>query len=253
MFVHRPDASLHTLAFGSGPHRLVAVGGWIGSGEVWLDVVGRLGPEWRAVVVDHRGSGVSSCTADRITIADMVADLLAVLDAYGIDRAVIAAESAGAGVALEAALRAPDRVAGLVLVGPAWKRPVAGADDAFLAAIRSDFAAVVASFAAGCLPEEPDDHVARWGRAILGRSSAERAAQLIECRSGLTVEDALGAIEARTLILHGSADVFAPVADSRDLAAGLVDATLRILPGLGHAPMLSRPQLIADAIEAAFG
>ncbi len=253
MFVQRPDASLHTLRFGTGPRHLIAIGGWIGSGEVWLEVVGRLGAGWDSIVVDHRGTGVSACTADRITVADMVDDLFAVLDACGVDRAVIAAESMGAGVALEAALAFPDRVAGLALSGPAWKRPVPGANDAFLAAIAADFEGVVTEFAAACLPEAPDDDLRRWGRAILLRSSAERAAQLIECRAELTAEDHLAAIEAPTLILHGSDDVFVPLEEAQALAAGLPNATLQVLPGLGHAPMLSRPGLIAEAIGSAFG
>lgn len=51
--------------------------------------------------MDHRGSGASTHSTSPITLEAMVDDVLAVMDAQGIDRCVLAAESGGAGVALE--------------------------------------------------------------------------------------------------------------------------------------------------------
>ena len=57
MFVHRPDARLFSLSFGQGPVTLVALGGWVGSGELWHELIGHL-PDWRCVTYDHRDSGL---------------------------------------------------------------------------------------------------------------------------------------------------------------------------------------------------
>jgi pimeloyl-ACP methyl ester carboxylesterase len=255
MYVTRPDAALLALSFGHGPLNLVTVGGWIGSGEVWLDVFGHLGSRWRCVTFDHRGTGASACTAERIRIADMVDDLLAVLDAHQMARAVIAAESAGGGVALEAALRAPDRITGLVLVAPAWRRPTPGRHDAFIASLRRDFPGAVAAFVAACLPEAgtADAGTAdarRWGRLILERAEPERAVELLECQAELTAEDRLGELSLPVLVLHGDADSVQPLDASRRLTDELADARLVLLEGAGHAPMLSRPRDVAAAIES---
>ena len=76
----------------------------------------------RVVTYDARGHGRSSPapSPDAYTYADLGEDLLAVLDDRGIERAVLAGASMGAHTLLWAALRAPERVAGLVVITPAY-------------------------------------------------------------------------------------------------------------------------------------
>jgi pimeloyl-ACP methyl ester carboxylesterase len=77
----------------------------------------------RTVACDARGHGESSpaLTADAYTYADLGSDALAVLDALGLDRAVIAGASMGAHTALWLALRFPERVGGMVVITPAYE------------------------------------------------------------------------------------------------------------------------------------
>jgi pimeloyl-ACP methyl ester carboxylesterase len=74
---------------------------------------------YRVVTWDHRGLGGSDRPADesRITISDHTDDLFAVMDTYGIDRAVVIGWSAGVNIAFEAALRDQRRIAGVLAVG----------------------------------------------------------------------------------------------------------------------------------------
>jgi len=72
----------------------------------------------RVIAFDARGHGASAPAAS-YAYPDLVADLLALLDAHGVERAVLAGASMGAHTALRLALDAPDRVAGLVVVTPA--------------------------------------------------------------------------------------------------------------------------------------
>ncbi|SDC62587.1 alpha/beta fold hydrolase [Actinokineospora iranica] len=67
----------------------------------------------------HRGTMGSDRPADesRITLADHVADALAVLDDAGVQRCVVMGWSTGVMVAAELTLRHPDRVSGLLLAG----------------------------------------------------------------------------------------------------------------------------------------
>ncbi len=76
----------------------------------------------RVVAYDARGHGRSSPAEEReaYTYRDMGADLLAVLDRLEIDRAVLAGASMGAHTILWLTLRAPQRVAGLVVITPAY-------------------------------------------------------------------------------------------------------------------------------------
>jgi pimeloyl-ACP methyl ester carboxylesterase len=69
----------------------------------------------------HRGLGGSARPDDetRIRLPDHVDDLFTVMDAAGMDRALVVGWSLGVPIAIEAARRAPDRVAGLLLLGGA--------------------------------------------------------------------------------------------------------------------------------------
>jgi pimeloyl-ACP methyl ester carboxylesterase len=74
---------------------------------------------FRVVAYDARGHGASS-RAGSYRYEDLAGDLVAVLDACGLDRAVLAGASMGAHTLLRVALDAPERVAGVVAITPAF-------------------------------------------------------------------------------------------------------------------------------------
>ena len=88
----------------------------------------------RVIAYDARGHGRSSPapSRDAYTYGDLGRDLIAVLDARGIERAVLAGASMGAHTLLWLALRAPERVGALVVITPAYD-PVVNEDEARLA------------------------------------------------------------------------------------------------------------------------
>ncbi len=79
-------------------------------------------PGIRLLGFDSRGHGQTHPLGDpnRLSIAILAEDLIAFLDHLGIDRAVIGGISLGSAVAVNTALRFPERVLGLVLSRPAW-------------------------------------------------------------------------------------------------------------------------------------
>lgn len=95
-------------------HGLTATRRYVVMGSRALERAGH-----RVVAYDARGHGESD-PAQPYDYASLAADLLGVLDESGIDRAVLAGASMGAHTAVRVALDAPDRVAGLVLVTPAF-------------------------------------------------------------------------------------------------------------------------------------
>ena len=76
----------------------------------------------RVIAYDARGHGASAPAPDpgAYGYEELAGDLVAVLDGLGLDRAVLAGASMGAHTALRVALDAPERVAGLVVVTPAY-------------------------------------------------------------------------------------------------------------------------------------
>ncbi len=57
MFIATQGTRLFVSSFGAGDRTALALGGWIGSGEMWLPVLGLLSRKWRTVTFDQRGSG----------------------------------------------------------------------------------------------------------------------------------------------------------------------------------------------------
>jgi 3-oxoadipate enol-lactonase len=99
---------------GEGP-ALVFAHGRGGSHLSWWQQVAAFQHEYRCVTFDHRGWGLTLGTGKLPEPATFVADLEALLDHLGIERAVLVAQSMGGVTSLGFALAHPERVTGLVL------------------------------------------------------------------------------------------------------------------------------------------
>jgi pimeloyl-ACP methyl ester carboxylesterase len=247
-YVPASDARLWTIAYGPGDGPvLVAVGGWIGSSELWAGPFGVLSERWKVIGFDHRGTGATISSAASITHERLVHDVFVVLDAYGVEQCVLAGESAGAGVVISAAARHPERVAGLVLVDGFAPKGERGENDSLPQQLRADFAGFIDGFVDACLPDPDGDDLRHWGRQILNRSTPEHAIALY--LASVDPSDDLPLVRAPALVIHCDGDAMAPLAGGQALAAGLPNATLRVLAGTEHVPTMTRPREVAALIE----
>jgi pimeloyl-ACP methyl ester carboxylesterase len=101
---------------GSGEPTIVFIGGWAGEMADWELQLDHFAELFRVVAMDVPGFGRSVNASDRWTMADFGKDVASVLAALEIEAAVLVGHSMGAGVILEAARQAPNRVAVLVPV-----------------------------------------------------------------------------------------------------------------------------------------
>jgi pimeloyl-ACP methyl ester carboxylesterase len=119
--VTREGTTLAGEVAGSGPavlalHGLTATRRYVLMGSRALERGGHT-----VIAYDARGHGASSPAAEgRYDYPALVADAATVLDAAGVERAVLAGVSMGAHTAVALALAMPERVAGLALVTPAF-------------------------------------------------------------------------------------------------------------------------------------
>lgn len=129
-------ASIHVLDWGgAGPPAVLLHGGAL-TARTWDYVAIALRTDFRLVALDMRGHGASDW-ADAYSIEGYAADLMAVVDGLGIERAHIAGMSLGGIVACEFALRYPNRTESLAMVD-VTSRPVFAAT-ARMRAFMTDF------------------------------------------------------------------------------------------------------------------
>lgn len=141
MQIAGPAGTLVVTDGGTGAPPVLFVHGLVGSAAFWRATLAHLRPRHRAVGFDLRGHGASDPPPNGdYTIAAYASDVLAVADALELQRFVLVGHSLGASVAIETAGRAPERVAGLVLVDAAgsYANAPPGALEQFMGALRSD-------------------------------------------------------------------------------------------------------------------
>ena len=252
MFLKSDDADLFVTSFGSGPRTIVAHGGWVGSGELWQAPFEQLSHRWRTVTYDHRGTGATVNRAPSITFDLLVSDLFRVLDALRIDTCVLAGESSGAFVVLEAALRQPERFSGLVLVDGRYQGGKSAGAARFIEGCKANFEATMEMFVNACVPDDNCDAERRWGKQIVMRSDGPSAVQLMECLEPVQLEQRLTGIHLPTLLIHGSRDIITPITSSQNLAQRLANSKLVTIEGAGHVPTITRPAEVVRAIEEFF-
>ncbi|HEX6698950.1 MAG TPA: alpha/beta hydrolase [Solirubrobacteraceae bacterium] len=236
----------------------------------WREVGERLADAGRDVVAyDRRGFGDVPPADARFRHVD---DLLAVLDAVSpAAPAWVVGSSMGGGVALDAALEAPERIAGLVLLAPAISGDPGPGDEAYSAATNGLADAIDAAFTSGAIeecdrlevrlwldgPAGPDGRVSGpprelaldMNRIVIANEVA--AAEEADGASGLDAVSRLDEIAVPTIVACGELDVPIKLQSSTELAQALANATYRTLPGRAHLPYLEAPEEIAALILAA--
>ena len=95
---------------------LVLLHGGLGSGEIFGPVLGRLAESHQVVAPDLQGHGRTADIDRPLDVRLMGDDIAALIDRLGLDRPDVVGYSLGGGVALQTAVRHPDKVRRLVLV-----------------------------------------------------------------------------------------------------------------------------------------
>jgi pimeloyl-ACP methyl ester carboxylesterase len=217
---------------------LVLVHGSGGSGAQWPQALRRL-PGRRVLALDLPGHGASPPPPER-SVADLARRVLSLLDALSVPRAVVAGHSLGGAVALETALAAPERVAGLVLVGTGARLRVTPAilEAAADPARSGEVARAVAAVSFG--PAAPPALAAAYAAEIAACPPGGVHADLAAC-DAFDVMERLGVLSAPTLVISGGEDRLTPPRYAAFLASGIRSARLATVPGAGHMLLSEAP------------
>ena len=245
MAVQAPDgvASAVRYAGTRGP-ALVFVHGVGSTAAIWDRQLRAFEGEYRTFAIELRGNGVPKPEPDprSITRAGYAADVLAALDAFGIQRATIVGCSLGGVVALELWERARARIEAMVILGSFAAYPNAGAyAEAICDAVRT--AGSMATFArerAARLGAMPEERL----RETLDQMSSKSVASYLAATEATWTGDyraTLPTIDVPALVCAGENDVIAPLALSREIADGIADSELVTISKAGHVANADNP------------
>jgi len=242
--------ALHHVVAGPADAPVVVLGGSLGSTlAMWEPQLPALAERFRVVRYDHRGHGQSPVPPGPYELADLGADVLALLDRLGVERAHHVGLSLGGMVALWLAEHAPERVDRLALLctsaqlGPAQRWIDRAA--AVLAAgdVGAVADAVVAGwFTAGFAAREPARVAA--ARAMVAGTPPDGYAACCGAIERMDLTGDLATVTAPTLVIAGAEDPAAPLPHAERLAAGIPSARLAVVPDAAHLASLEHPAAV---------
>lgn len=161
--IERDGATIEYSGCGAGPATLLFVHGWNINKEYWKAQLDHFCPNYRVVAIDLPGFRQPEAEREAWTVEAFGEDVVKTMEALGLERVILIGHSMGGDIILEAALKAPGRVIGLIGIDN-FKDPRPGYSPEeeeglkqFLAALRADYADVVAAGAEAQLfhPDTP--------------------------------------------------------------------------------------------------
>lgn len=247
-------ASIAVEERGSGP-ALLFVHGYPLDRSLWRHQLGEFA-SWRRIAPDLRGFGASAAAPPEPTLARYADDLAAVLDALGVEQAVVCGLSMGGYITFEFLRRHRARVRGLILMDT--KAEADGAEgkkarDQAAALAEEKGAAAIADgmlpklLAAGTAQTQPTVVVAV--REMMLRASVPGiVAALRAMRDRPDSTDLLPEIAVPTLALCGADDVLTPPAGMKTIAERVRGARYVEVAGAGHLSPLEQPTAVNRAV-----
>jgi pimeloyl-ACP methyl ester carboxylesterase/DNA-binding winged helix-turn-helix (wHTH) protein len=240
--------SLAYTTYGEGP-ALVWVANWLThleldwSSPVWSHWVEFFTRHHRLVRYDERGCGLSDWVDRGLDLDTWVEDLAAVIEAVGLERFDLLGISQGGPIAIEYAVRHPERVARLVLIGtyPSGNflpdRERQALDALIESSWGSDNLAFRQLFTSLFIPDASPEQQ-QWFNLLQAKSTRPAiAAKLMSAFRQLDVRARLGEVRAPALVLHARGDAVVPFAAGRAVAAGIPDARFVPLESDNHIPL----------------
>lgn len=236
---------------------MVLVHGWGMSGEYWNSTVEALVTNgYGALVVDHRGCGLSDRDFPDLSLRAIAGDVAAIVGACGLSRVVLNGWSLGGAVVVEAASLLGNTVGGIVLTCGATPRYTQAPDfkhggqaedvlanQAAITANRADF---FRGLAQGAVAEGTSAAIVDWlERGFL--ASGACASRTLADLAHLDQRDTLASLDCPVLSIGGKQDGIVDPAIAEVAANCARDGRLEMLD-TGHSPQLEQPEAYHDLI-----
>ncbi|MDQ3457892.1 MAG: alpha/beta hydrolase, partial [Deinococcota bacterium] len=254
-FVEVGGAQIYYDVQGEGEPMLLIHGYPLNSG-LFRDNVGPLAEGYRVITVDLRGFGMSVAPSEEASIEVYAQDVLAVMDALGLEQAIVGGMSMGGITAFEMYRRAPERFSGLILIDtvhleapPAeaglWRGAAEQAQEMGVGTLVDVLLPDMLSGDARMNRPELAEHLT----SLVQQASVEGAVgggNALAERPDYT--ELLGQITVPTLIIVGLEDTLTPFEIHQEMNEDIEGSQLVIIPGAGHGAILEAAEEANQAI-----
>lgn len=224
---------MHAVAIGAGAP-VVLVHGYGVSGAYMLPLARSLAG-FRAFVPDLPGQGKSDQLRGSVSLGEHADSLGAWVEANELVRPAFVANSMGCQVLTELAVRRPELVGPMVLVGPTVDPARRGRRHQLFSALRDSAREPFSLIALAAR-----DDLAAGPRVLLSTARAVLADR---------IEERLPLIEQPTVVVHGDQDAFVGRKWAERVATLLPRGRLQVVPGEPHAVHYTRPELVAALVN----
>lgn len=269
-FVDVNGLTVHYKDMGDGEPAFILLHGFGASLFSWREVMGPLAQYGRVIAYDRPAFGLTERPMpgewdgqNPYSPEAQVDLLIGLMDALGVDRAILVGNSAGGTVSLNAALTYPQRVQALVLVdaavyagggSPAWARPLLGTPQmrhlgpliarqiqkqgrTFIETAWHDPSQITPDVFAGY---EKPLQIENWDRALW---------ELTVASHSLDLDQRLDELSMPVLVMTGDDDRIVPTEQSLRLAGEIPGAMLAVIQNCGHLPQEECPGSFMREVE----
>ena len=255
--ITRNGVNVFYESLGQGAPAIVFLHPWTTNRFIWANQLPAFARKHRCIVMDHRGHGQSDKPAGGYAIGEMAADVVAVLDHAGVDRAVLVGNSIGGMIAMQTSLDAPQRViANLILssgtnigadtppeVGEAmqkdWRAVFSGLLASAVSAKSKAERPEILNFMEGCFRTESN-----FNEGVFWASAADPNGVF-----NWNISARLKDIKQPTLVIAGAEDGATTVAHNQFLADHIPNATIKIYQDVGHFCQLEKPMAFNEDLQ----
>jgi len=249
---------------GEGPIDLVVVPGFVSHLEAGLgqpaigNFVRRLSSFARTIVFDKAGTGLSDPVEDATTLEERMEDLVAVLDAVGVERVALFGVSEGAPMCALFAATHPERTRALIMYGSYAKgiaaegypwAPVREQVELGSELIEEEWGTGI--FLDVYAPSRADDpEFARWWAQYQRLAASPGMAKAVaRLAAEIDIREVLPAISVPTLVLHRSGDLLWPVEGAEFVSQQIEGSRFVVIDGIDHFPFVGDTDALLSEVE----
>lgn len=227
---------------------LLLIHGLGASGTIFQPLLAHLSDHFQVLIPDLRGHGQSRRLPGPDSADRLVSDVENLLNLLKIRSCVVLGHASGGAIAQQLALRCGSRVRGMALIC-SYARSASTIREQIESRLRPELFRLIGAGGVGALAaRRAPSEGAAFVREAISTNDGRRVAPIARSLLSFDSRAWLSQIACPSLVVAGDADVTTPLHHARELAAGLRNAKLQVIPRAGHWLVKTHTPALIDII-----